>query len=118
MSGVKSIRGDARAIDLSEYTCLPGLTDMHVHLTNGDLTKMYIEKFTLGVPDLAFLAARNAQITLRAGFTTVSNLGDRGEITVALRYAIDKGLVFGPRIFTAGKSLATTGGHAGWQQCS
>ncbi|MDE0763966.1 MAG: amidohydrolase family protein [Porticoccaceae bacterium] len=104
--------GEARVVDLSEYTCLPGLIDMHVHLTNGDLTKMYVEKFTLGVPDLAFMAARNAQITLMAGFTTVRNLGDRGEITAALRKAIDKGLVIGPRIFTAGKSLATTGGHA------
>ena len=96
--------GEARVVDLSEYTCLPGLIDMHVHLTNGDLTKMYVEKFTLGVPDLAFMAARNAQITLMAGFTTVRNLGDRGEITAALRKAIDKGLVIGPRIFTAGKS--------------
>lgn len=104
--------GEARVVDLSEYTCLPGLIDMHVHLTNGDLTKMYVEKFTLGVPDLVFMAARNAQITLMAGFTTVRNLGDRGEITAALRKAIDKGLVIGPRIFTAGKSLATTGGHA------
>ena len=110
--GGDEYQGDARVIDLSEYTCLPGLIDMHVHLTNGDLTVMYIEKFTLGVPDLAFLAVRNAQITLMAGFTTVRNLGDRGEITAALRKAIDKGLVIGPRIFTAGKSLATTGGHA------
>ncbi|MDE0842233.1 MAG: amidohydrolase family protein [Porticoccaceae bacterium] len=104
--------GDAHLVDLSAYTCLPGLIDMHVHLTNGDLSKMYVEKFTLGIPDLAFMAARNAQITLMAGFTTVRNLGDRGEITAALREAIDKHLVVGPRVFTAGKSLATTGGHS------
>jgi len=104
--------GDAQVVDLSEYTCLPGLMDMHVHLIEQFSPNTYLEKFTLGVPDLAFLAARYAETTLMAGFTTVRDLGDRGGVTVALRKAIDKGLVVGPRVYTSGKSLATTGGHA------
>ena len=101
-----------QVVDLSEHTCLPGLIDMHVHLSYGDLATMYIDKFTLGAPDLAFYAAHHAELTLMAGFTTVRNLGDMVGVTAALRKAISKGLVAGPRVFTSGKSLATTGGHA------
>ena len=99
-------------VDLSDYTCLPGLIDMHVHLTSQSNPRSYIERFTLNTADYALRAAKYAEITLHAGFTTVRNLGDDGTITVSLRKAINQGLVSGPRIFTAGKSLATTGGHA------
>lgn len=103
---------DAQVIDLGDYTCLPGLIDMHVHLTGQSSPRSYIEQFTLNVADSALTAAYYANITLKAGFTTVRNLGDDGSVTVSLRNAIASGIAVGPRIFTAGKSLATTGGHA------
>lgn len=101
-----------QTIDLSDYTCLPGLIDMHVHLTSQSSPSSYIEGFTKNAADFAFRAAGYAKITLEAGFTTVRNLGDDGTVTKSLRDAISQGLVPGPRVFTAGKSLATTGGHA------
>jgi len=100
------------SVDLSEHTCLPGLIDMHVHLTSQSSARSYIENFTLNTADYAFRAANYAKITLKAGFTTVRNLGDDGTVTKSLRDAINQGVAAGPRIYTAGKSLATTGGHA------
>lgn len=100
-------------INLKDSTVLPGLMDMHVHLSSehgGPQT--YLERYTLNEADYAYKAASNAKTTLHAGFTTVRNLGDGYNETVALRKAINKGLLPGPRIFTAAKSIATTGGHA------
>lgn len=110
-SGVVS---DAAVIDLSDKTCLPGLIDMHVHFTHQSNPKSYMEPYVLNPADFAFRAVGFADITLRKGFTTVRSLGDRGDgtVSVSLRNAIDSGLLKGPRIFTAGKSIATTGGHA------
>ena len=102
---------DAQVIDLSEYTCLPGLIDMHVHLMVALSAAYELEKVTLGGPDLALLAAHHAELTLMAGFTTVRDLGDRNGVTVALRRAIDKALVIGPRVFTSGMAISSTGGH-------
>jgi imidazolonepropionase-like amidohydrolase len=113
---IQSIGGSAalnsKMIDLSDSTCLPGLIDMHVHLTMQSSPRSYIEGFTLNTADAAFRSVKYAKVTLDAGFTTVRNLGDDGTVTKSLRNAISQGFVEGPRIFTAGKSLATTGGHA------
>ena len=99
-------------IDLSGMTVLPGLMDMHVHLTGELSPRSYLERVQLESADQAVRAVAHARTTLMAGFTTVRNPGDDGKATVALRRAIESGLVPGPRIFTSGKSLATTGGHA------
>jgi imidazolonepropionase-like amidohydrolase len=95
---------------LGEHTCLPGLIDAHVHLSSETNPQAYAEGFRLNPEDHAFRAVGFAQRTLNAGFTTVRDLG--GNIALALRNAINSGLVRGPRIIAAGKSLATTGGHA------
>ena len=101
--------GDA-AIDLNNYTVLPGLMDMHTHLSGESNPKKYMERFTLDLDDYAYQSIRFAERTLMAGFTTVRDLG--GPVNTSLRDAIKKGYLVGPRIFSAGKSLATTGGHA------
>ncbi|WP_010228977.1 metal-dependent hydrolase family protein [Gillisia marina] len=98
-------------IDLREMTVLPGLTDMHVHLEGESNPSSYLEPFTLNEADIAFNSLSFAKVTLMAGFTTVRDLGGSG-VNIALRNATKDGKVVGPRIFTAGKSLATTGGHA------
>ena len=98
-------------IDLREMTVLPGLTDMHVHMEGESNPGAYLEPFTLNEADLAFNSLSFAKVTLMAGFTTVRDLGGSG-VNIALRNAINNGKVVGPRIFTSGKSLATTGGHA------
>lgn len=100
-----------RVIDLKNKTVLPGLIDMHVHMETQTRRGGAIDEFTLNVPDVAFQAASYAKTTLLAGFTTVRDLGGSG-INVALRNAINQGLVDGPRIKTVGVSIASTGGHA------
>ena len=103
---------DDTVIDLKNKTVIPGLMDMHVHLSSQQGPGSYIEPFTLSEADYAFKAANYARKTLEAGFTTVRNLGDSYNETIALRKAIEKGIAVGPRIYSAGKSIATTGGHA------
>ncbi len=97
-------------IDLNNFTVLPGLMDMHVHLSGESNPKKYMERFTLNLDDFAYQSTMFAERTLLAGFTTVRDLG--GPINTSLRNAINSGKVVGPRIFSAGKSIATTGGHA------
>lgn len=104
--------GDDTLIDLRDYTVLPGLMDMHVHLDGEYDRGSYLGRFTRNEADYALNAAHFANKTLQAGFTTVRNPGDNFNATIALRNAIDSGKAIGPRIFSAGKSLATTGGHA------
>lgn len=99
-------------IDLREYTVMPGLMDMHVHLDGEYDRSSYLGRFTRNAGDYALNAAYFANKTLMAGFTSVRNPGDNFNATIALRNAIASGKATGPRIFTAGKSLATTGGHA------
>lgn len=98
-------------VDLKDQTVLPGLTDMHVHIESQSSPDTYIKRFTMNPADIAFEAASYAESTLMAGFTTVRDLGGSG-VNIALRKAIDKGLTPGPRLYTSGKSIATTGGHA------
>ncbi|MFT5778681.1 MAG: imidazolonepropionase-like amidohydrolase, partial [Crocinitomicaceae bacterium] len=106
-------------IDLKDKTVLPGLIDMHVHLEGESNPHSYIEPFTLNEADIAFRSVNYAKTTLLAGFTTVRDLGGSG-VNTSLRKAIDAGIIDGPRVYSAGKAIATTGGHAdptnGWKQ--
>ena len=108
---VASRKKDDITIDLRDKTVLPGLIDMHVHIESETSPDNYVKPFTLNEADVAFNAADIAKRTLMAGFTTVRDLGGSG-VNVALRNAIAKGKVPGPRIYTAEKAIATTGGHA------
>jgi imidazolonepropionase-like amidohydrolase len=107
--GISAIEG-AKRIDLSAKTCLPGFMDLHVHLGQQSSPSSYSDGFRLDDIDFAFRSVNYAERTLMAGFTTVRDLG--GEISLNLRDAINQGTIKGPRIYAAGKSIATTGGHA------
>ncbi len=98
-------------INLKSKTVMPGLIDMHVHIEGELNPKRYLDRFTANKADVAFGSLRLAKATLMAGFTTVRDLGGSG-VNIALRNAIAQGKVDGPRIFTAGKAIGTTGGHA------
>jgi imidazolonepropionase-like amidohydrolase len=110
--GYSEPSADDTLIDLKDATVMPGLMDMHTHLSSELSKKSYLERFQLDEADYAFKAAAYAERTLMAGFTTVRDLGDRYNVSISLRNAVDQRLIKGPRIFTAAKSLATTGGHA------
>jgi imidazolonepropionase-like amidohydrolase len=113
----KAARGDT-VIDLRKSTVMPGLMDMHVHLTSEHSRNSELDRFKKDAPDVAIDSVVYAERTLMAGFTTVRDLGDSFRASVSLRNAINSGKVAGPRVFAAGKSIATTGGHAdptnGW----
>ena len=100
----------ATAIDLAGHTCMPGWTDLHVHLGSQSSPNSYSEGFRLDDVDYAYRSVGYAEKTLMAGFTSVRDLG--GEVTPHLRDAINQGLVKGPRIWAAGRAIGTTGGHA------
>ncbi len=103
--------GTDKVIDLKNNTVMPGLIDCHVHLESETNPNKYMETFTFNPADYAFQSVVFAERTLMAGFTTVRDLGGSG-VNISLRNAINKRLIKGPRVFTAGKSIATTGGHA------
>jgi len=108
---VAPLPGDV-VIDLKDTTVMPGLTDMHVHL-DGELSpRSFEERFKLEPADRALRSVAYAERTLLAGFTTVRDLGTQDGVALSLRRAIAAGHIRGPRIYAAGKSLATTGGHA------
>ncbi len=108
------VNGGSRdtVIDLREHTVMPGLMDMHTHLASQHSKDAYTEDFFMNPTDTALRSVIYAKRTLMAGFTTVRDLGDDGIVVKSLRTAIRAGYIEGPRIYAAGKSLATTGGHA------
>ncbi|MBS0583898.1 MAG: amidohydrolase family protein [Proteobacteria bacterium] len=110
--GRADVANAKQRFDLPASTCLPGLIDSHVHLTMEFSPTTYSDKFRLNVADFAIRSTVYAKRTLDAGFTTVRNLADYDNDSIALRNAIDAGIVPGPRIFTAGKAIGSTGGHA------
>lgn len=99
----------AHVIDLPNATLLPGLIDAHTHLTYDP--NFGYQELGISIPKEALIGAKNARITLEAGFTTVRNVGARGYTDIALRDAINEGMVPGPRILASGPPLSITGGH-------
>ena len=111
VSGFREAPDTVKLIDLSKYFVMPGWMDMHVHIEHESSPTRYLDRFRQEGSDIALGAVKYCTRTLEAGFTTVRDLGGTGA-NVSLRNAINLGDIEGPRIFTAEKSLATTGGHA------
>ncbi|MEM8934697.1 MAG: amidohydrolase family protein, partial [Acidobacteriota bacterium] len=112
VDGYREAGDGDQVIDLRDGTLMPGWIDLHTHLSSEGSPQSYLERFRLNEADFTIRATVYARRTLDAGFTTVRDLGDRYGLTTSVRDAIDAGWIPGPRIYTATKSLATTGGHA------
>ncbi|HEU4517243.1 MAG TPA: amidohydrolase family protein [Steroidobacteraceae bacterium] len=110
--GYRAAGAADEVVDLTGATVLPGFMDMHVHLTSEHSRTSELDSVKKSEADRAYDSVVYAERTLLAGFTTVRNLGDVWNTSVALKRAIDAGKVKGPRIFTAGRSIGTRGGHA------
>lgn len=106
-----TVPAGVKTVVLGDVTLLPGLMDMHTHLTFDLDREFHLRAVRETAVDQGLRGARNARLTLLAGFTTVRNLGAGGFSDIALARAIDNGLVIGPRIIGAGHSMGITGGH-------
>jgi imidazolonepropionase-like amidohydrolase len=115
--GASDVPAGARSLDLGDVTLLPGLIDAHTHLTF-DISGEWVTRSVRELPaDAALRGARNARLTLLAGFTTVRDVGAPGFADVSLMKAIDAGMVAGPRIIPSAHAIGITGGHCddtGW----
>jgi imidazolonepropionase-like amidohydrolase len=109
--GFRAVGPGDTVIDLRDSTVMPGLCDMHVHITFQEHPRRQLEGFTLGDADVALLGAAFAKKTLDAGFTCVRDLHSEGALAIAVRNAVDRGIVPGPRIWASGRAISTTGGH-------
>ncbi len=109
VGGDAQVPADATVIDLPNATVLPGLIDAHTHITFNP--NFGYSRLGISVPREALTGARNAKITLEAGFTTIRNVGASGYADVALRDAVNAGDVPGPRMLVSGPALSITGGH-------
>ncbi len=108
--GFTQAKSGEKVIDLSKKTVMPGWIDLHVHLESETSKDAAVRRYTMNEADVAFMSTIYAKKTLMAGFTSVRDLGGSG-VNISLRNAINQGLVVGPRVFTAGRTIATTGGH-------
>src|SRR6266487_2828932 len=99
-----------KVIELKDKTVMPGLIDCHVHLEHQTSPTAFADQFRRNPADYAFLSVGYAHTTLMAGFTTVRDVGGSG-VNISLRNAINKGLIIGPRIYTSGRIISSTGGH-------
>jgi len=110
VSGYTTAASTDKLVDLKTKTVMPGLIDCHVHMESQVTPHDFEDQFKLNPADYAFQSIGFADSTLMAGFTTVRDVGGSG-VDISLRNAINKGLVIGPRIYTSGKPLSSTGGH-------
>lgn len=106
--GYTTAASNDKVIDLKNKTVMPGLIDCHVHMDHQTSANRMLQ-FTENPADKALGAIQYSNITLMSGFTTVRDVG--GTVSISIRNAINKGLIIGPRIYTAGKILSSTGGH-------
>jgi imidazolonepropionase-like amidohydrolase len=117
-NGYTAPQSGDEVLDLKNKTVMPGLIDLHVHIESETSRDAAQKRLGMSMADVAFEAQQHAKTNLMAGFTTVRDLGG-STVNIALRNAINKGIVIGPRIFTSGKTIATTGGHGdptnGWR---
>ena len=115
--GASEVPAGARTIDLGDLTLMPGLIDAHTHLTM-DVSGDWVTRSVRELPaDAALRGARNARLTLLAGFTTVRDVGAGGFADISLMNAIDAGMVIGPRMIPSAHAIGITGGHCdetGW----
>src|SRR5438552_3109948 len=109
-NGLSKMGSNDKVIDLTTKTVMPGWIDCHVHLSHETNPNNYLERFQLNDVDYAYRSVVFAKRTLMAGFTTVRDAG--GDVVIALKKAINQGLIEGPRIVAAGTPIGSTGSHS------